>query len=327
MTTLTDRYVHATLRAVPESRRADIGAELRASIEDMIEARTCAGEPVAEAERAVLTELGEPDRLASEYAGRSLHLIGPRYFLVWKKLTITLLTYVPLIVTMVVAVVKVLDGSDLGDGIGAVISAAFTTTFQILFWTTLVFAIMDRVNIEDDGLEGWTVDKLPDVPGEGSASVGDAIASSAFIVLVIVAIVGQQFRSWVQGPGGDDVPVLDPSLWSGWLPFLLGALVLSLVAEAWKFRTGRWSWPIASLTIVASAAFALPVAWLADREELLSQEFRDAVDVGNMETFIAIGALAVMVWEICEAIYRTWQDRRTNLAETTTAFTTSERVR
>lgn len=318
-TTLTDRYVYATLRSVPESRRADIGPELRGSIADMIEARMADGESAGAAERAVLTELGEPDRLASEYAGTSLYLIGPKYFLIWKKLNISLLAWVPAIVGVVVAVIKTLDGSDLGDGIGAVISAVFTTAFQIIFWTTLTFAIMERVDVED-GLEGWTVNKLPEVPGRRSVSLGDAVGSSAFLILLLVALVGQNFRSWVPGSDGEDVPVLDPALWSGWLPFLLAALVLSLVAEAWKYRVGHWTWPIASLVIVASAAFALPVAWLADRGELLSPEFRAAVDVGNAETFIAIGALGILVWEIVEAVLMTWRGRSRVEPKPTTEF-------
>src|SRR3546814_3153315 len=65
---LTDRYVAAVLRALPEDKRADIEKELRTSIADAIDARTETGEPAAEAERAVLQELGDPARLA---AGRS----------------------------------------------------------------------------------------------------------------------------------------------------------------------------------------------------------------------------------------------------------------
>lgn len=319
MSTLTDRYVHATLRSVPESRRADLGAELRGSIEDMIEARTAAGESALDAERAVLTELGEPDRLASEYAGKGLYLIGPKYFLVWKKLNLNLLAWVPATVGVVIAVVKVLEKSDLGDGIGAVVSAVLTTAFQIVFWSTLVFAILERVDVED-GIQEWTIDKLPEVPGNRSVSLGDVVGSSAFIVLLMVALVGQHFRSWVSGPDGGDVPVLDPGLWSGWLPFLLAALALSLVAEAWKYRVGHWTWPIASLVIAASAAFALPVAWLADRGELLSPQFREAVDVSDFETVVAMGAIAILAWEIGEAVYMTWKGRGAPAGQSPTEF-------
>ena len=38
------------------------------------------------AERAVLTDLGDPDKLAAGYTDRPLHLIGPRYYLDWWRL-------------------------------------------------------------------------------------------------------------------------------------------------------------------------------------------------------------------------------------------------
>ncbi|MFC7484261.1 permease prefix domain 1-containing protein [Luedemannella flava] len=66
--TLTDRYVDATLRRLPERQRADIERELRASIEDAVEARVDGGEDPADAERAVLTGLGDPARLAAGYS-------------------------------------------------------------------------------------------------------------------------------------------------------------------------------------------------------------------------------------------------------------------
>ena len=78
--TLTDRYVDAAMRTVPEAQRADLAAELRASIDDQIEARIEQGEQQGDAERAVLIELGDPDRLAAQYTDRPLWLVGPRYF-------------------------------------------------------------------------------------------------------------------------------------------------------------------------------------------------------------------------------------------------------
>lgn len=324
MSTLTARYVHATLRAVPESRRDDIGAELRASINDMIDARVADGEPDEVAERAVLTELGEPGRLASAYTGSPLHLIGPRYFLVWKRLMLNLLAWVPAIVAVVVVVIKLLEEAETSDVIGAAISATFTTAIQIALWTTLVFAILERVDVED-GIQEWTVDNLAEVPGERAVSLGDAVGGAAFIVLMMVALVGQHFRSWIEGPDGEDVPILNPDLWSGWLPFLLGALVVSLLIELWKYRLGRWTWPIAWTTIAASSAFALPVAWLADRDELISPEVRDLIGVAP-NNVIVIGALLILAWEIGEAIYMTWRGRAA-AAEPTTEFMSAGSVR
>ena len=63
--TLTDRYVAATLRSIPVDKRDDIDRELRASITDAVDARVESGSDPAEAEERVLTELGDPARLAA----------------------------------------------------------------------------------------------------------------------------------------------------------------------------------------------------------------------------------------------------------------------
>jgi hypothetical protein len=103
---LTDRYVDATLRRLPSDKRPDIEKELRASIADAVDARVEAGTALAEAEVAVLTELGDPARLAAGYAERPLHLIGPELFLDYTRLLRTLLVTIVPIVAAVVGLVQ-----------------------------------------------------------------------------------------------------------------------------------------------------------------------------------------------------------------------------
>ena len=69
-TDLTDRYVWAVVRSLPEDQRDEVGRELRASIEDAIETRLEAGESAKDAEVNALQELGDPSRLAGQYADR-----------------------------------------------------------------------------------------------------------------------------------------------------------------------------------------------------------------------------------------------------------------
>lgn len=307
-TTLTDRYVHAVLRSVPEDRRDDIGRELRASIADMVEARTDAGEPEAGAERGVLTELGDPGLLAAQYADRPLHLIGPRYFLTYWRLLLRLLAWIPATVAVVVAAVSLITEPDAASAIGDGVAAGIQVALHVAFWTTLTFAILERVDI-DPGLPGWTVDSLPEAPQERDVSLVDTVASIVFIAFFIMVLIGQNFRSWVQGPDGDDVAVLDPDLWSGWLPFLIGVLVLNIALEVWRYRVGRWTWPLVGAMAVVSAAFALPIAWLAWDESLFNPAFVDAVGMSSqvleyVNLGIVVGALVTIVAEVGDAAWK-----------------------
>ena len=68
--TLTERYIGATIRSLRPDAQADVRAELEASIADAIDARVEQGEAPDDAERAVLTELGDHGILAAGYAER-----------------------------------------------------------------------------------------------------------------------------------------------------------------------------------------------------------------------------------------------------------------
>ena len=85
MTTLTDRYVWAVLRAVPSRQRDELEPEIRALVADAADAHADNAAPDA-AERAALVELGDPDALAARYTDATRFLIGPRLYPEWERL-------------------------------------------------------------------------------------------------------------------------------------------------------------------------------------------------------------------------------------------------
>jgi hypothetical protein len=98
MIALKERYLAAVLRMIPVDARADIEPELRSAIDDAIEEMTKDGATGADAERAVLTALGDPARLAADYSNRPLWLIGPAYYLAWLRMMGWLLRTLPALV-------------------------------------------------------------------------------------------------------------------------------------------------------------------------------------------------------------------------------------
>ncbi|MCW3843861.1 permease prefix domain 1-containing protein [Micromonospora yasonensis] len=268
MNSLTDRYVAATLRTVPAPRREEIGSELRASIADMIDGRTGVGQDADTAEREVLTELGNPDQLAARYADRRLQLIGPRYFLVWWRLLRLLLTFVPAVAGVVSGVVKATVDHDPGAAIGAGVAGALQAAVQTAFWITLVFAVAERT---DTKLPAWNVDQLPEAPRERQVTLVDSCASIVFLLLTIAFFPWQHFQPWVTGDGSR-LPMIDPALWSFWLPVLLAVLVADLGLEVAKYRSGRWTWPLVAVKAVLDLAFAVPVVWLLLTDRLLNPD-------------------------------------------------------
>jgi hypothetical protein len=305
MSSLTDRYLAATLRAVPQQRRAELADELRASIEDMIDDRTGGGQERDTAEREVLTELGNPEQLAARYTDRRLQLIGPRYYLVWWKVLRLLLTFIPAIVGVVTGVVKATVGGEPGTAIGAGIASALQTAVQIAFWVTLSFAVLERTDTSLN-LPEWTVDQLPEETRERQVTLVDTCASIVFLVLTIAYLPWQHFQPWLSGDGSR-LPMLDPVLWSFWLPALIVVLVASLGLEIAKYRAGRWTWPLVGVNAVLELAFAVPLIWLLLTDRLLNpaliERFAWLRDGGadDVTRIAAVVTVAVVVWAVVDS--------------------------
>jgi hypothetical protein len=311
--TLTDRYVAATVRSLPENQRADVERELRASIEDDIDARIEAGAPPEAVERDVLTELGDPGGLAARYADRPLYLIGPTNFLVYRRTLVLIVSIVVPIASIGSGAVRVLTGAAVGEIIASIVVTAFTSAIQIAFWITLVFAVLDWSGASRRGpLVPWTVESLPDVP-ERRAQLGDTIASLVFLGLAVAFVVYQQFLpvAWNR-EGAVEVPVLDPALWSSWIPVLLGLMVLEAVFTIVKHRAGGWTWPLAILNIVLAAAGGAIVAVLALSGSLYNPEFlaafpwgTDAGVTGIIAGGTAVLSIGIALWDAIDGVVRT----------------------
>ncbi|MEV1072977.1 permease prefix domain 1-containing protein [Micromonospora parva] len=310
MNTLTDRYLAATLRSVPAQRRDEIATELRASIEDMIEGRTDGGQDATTAEREVLTELGNPDVLAARYADRRLQLIGPTYYLVWLRLLKLLLSFIPALVGTIVAIVEAAEGKGFG-AIGPGLVVALQVAVQIAFWLTLTFAIIERSQTAVD-LPDWTVDQLPDAPVHRGIPLADTIASVVMLVATIAYLPIQHFQSWVRGTDGENIAILDPALWSFWLPALIVVLIASVIFEIVKYRIGRWTWRLFGTKVLLNLAFSVPLVWLALSDRLLNPALAERLswlaDADNRNVLgaaIAVGAAVVVVWDLIDTAIKT----------------------
>ena len=310
MTTLTDRYVWAAARSVPESQRAEFDRELRERIGDASDALVGAGSSPADAEISTLTELGDPAVLAARYVDRPLQLIGPRYFLTWWRLLKLLLAVVLPIATAAVLLAQLLSGDPVGQAIGESIATGISIAVHLGFWTTLVFAIIER-SPSTVKVETWTPEQLPQIPDAGrSHRLSDLIASAVFLVFFAGAIVWQQFFSVYADDAGQPIPLLDPELWSFWLPYFLALIVLELLFAVAVYAWG-WNWWLVGANVVLNLAFAVPALWLFLTGRLFNEDYLDAAGWpwaeagGIIATIIAVMFVVIPTWDVADGIIRT----------------------
>ena len=314
-TELTERYLRAAVAGLPTRTQEDVRAELTASIMDATEARIDQGEDPAEAERAVLVELGDPAILAAEYADRPLHLIGPRYFLVWRRLLRLLLWIVPAVATIGVALSQALVGAPLGTVIGESLGVGIGAIVHVAFWVTVVFVVLER-NGAETGVD-WDPDQLPELQSSGSGRA-DAIASLALTALFAAAVLWDQLRGVVR-IDGESLSVLNPGLWPGWILALLALLAAEVALGVTVLVRRRWTGTLATLNTALAVLFMSWTFTLVGRAELVNPEVVDLVLRGNgvdeatlriITVLFVVTVLGASLWDIIDGWLKTARDRR-----------------
>jgi hypothetical protein len=309
--TLTDRYIQAVIRTIPERQRGDVAAELRGSIADQLEARLAGGGTLDDAERDVLNELGDPDKLAAGYADRPLHLIGPRYYLEWWRLLKLLLAIVVPLAAFGIALGQTLAGTPIGGIIGSTIGGAITVAVHLAFWTALVFALVERSDEARTAIAPWTVDRLrAETPYTGARFV-DMIVSVVFLAIAAVALVWDQLVGAVY-LGGRWMSFLSPELWPWWAGALLVAIGIDAVLLIVVFLAGRWTYALAAVNAALNVVVAVPAIWLLSQDMLLNKAFwLEVIPNGDAEKVYAILSVltgfaiaGIAVWDTLDAFLK-----------------------
>lgn len=293
--TLTDRYVAATLRSLPQRQRADIDAELRALIADGIEDRLEAGATAEAAERDVLIGLGEPRRLAAGYADRSLALIGPGYYLDYVRILTVLVSTVSPVWFIVLGITTFAGGESALVSFGAAAWGAVEIAMTVAFVTTVVFAIVERTSSRRaESSAAWDPAALPDVPDRRRYLWG---LVAGVVMTVVVASAAVLFQTLATTDGH---PPLQPALWgSGVLYVALFFAIVYLAIDVVTYYVG-WSYSNAWTAVVLNLLFAVPAVWITASGRLLNPDYFAAIEwpegtqVVTIIVVVVIIALAVL---------------------------------
>ncbi len=317
---LSERYVHAVVRSLPERNRADVADELRGLLADEVDARIASGLTPEHAEREAVVALGDPARLAASYADRPLHLIGPRRFLQWSRLLRLLLVIVPTCAAGGIILAKLLEGAPVGEIALETFGVLFAVVVHLCFWVTLVFALLERYAPETELAEPWTPDELPVTQPDRTSLGWAAVSGAAWLAVVVTAVVLQQVLQPVVTADGGRAPVLDPALWSWWLPYFFIVWLAEVALAVVAYRRRQWGIGEAVVNIVLAAAFAIPFIVLVAREQLASTELitvlvdlTDASIPGILGSMLIVIAIIAALWDAVDGVVRAARSQRSRV--------------
>jgi len=196
MNPLIDRYVYDVTRRLPEGEREEVGKELKANICDML-----SESPDENEVKSVLYRLGAPAKLAEQYRQKPRYLISPAYYDEYVrvlKLVLPLVGVVVLAVGMIIGAVDAVKAETVGFldlTVGVLtkgISMGISGAFQALVWTTVGFAIAERVGTKEAGKKPeWSPDDLPQLPvNDGKYKIPLSDSITELVVTVVFSILG-----------------------------------------------------------------------------------------------------------------------------------------
>lgn len=307
MASLADRYIHAVTSQLPEESRAEVTRELRATIEDSIEAKGPAFSRAA-AEREALLELGAPTSLATGYRGRPLALIGPEVYPAWLRILKFLLLIIPPLAAASSLIIQLLADRSLNQAIGSMLSTALFAAIQVFFWVTLGFAIVERQGLPVPPFTAgrtWTPEQLPELEPATysvSESVGNLITNAVMATLLATAV------NPTLTAADESKTLLFTDGAMSWRWFLVAIAVLGILLEIGQLAWRPWVKQIALANLFLGCAFFAPILWLFEQRQLFTADASTIIDAGIRMQSVLLGViitaavvLGISLWSVVRA--------------------------
>ncbi|MUN64313.1 hypothetical protein GMA12_14395 [Kocuria sediminis] len=318
-TPATESYLHEVSRRLPPRAREDVARELRGTVADMVDDGVARGLAPEDAERRALEELGDPARLAEDYAPGPQHLIGPAHYQDFLQLLrilvpvlagvfggLTLLgrlfgeagredLVVYLVLSIAPALGAALQGALMGAGIAVVVYAVVERAERT-----------ERAGADDAGgpapvaepARRWTIERLPPPRPARDTTVGELVWSTVALGLAFAAPFLLSRPLLREGPLAGE-PLLDPAVWTPWVPLYLALVVLAWGWELLRFLRRRWSWPLFATNAVLDLAMAALLVTVLRTESVVNPVLRERGWVGDEFARIGVAVVVLItVWDL-----------------------------
>jgi len=313
---LIDRYVTEVGKHLPRKNRLDIEAELRSTLEDMLEDRSQqAGRPADEAlAEELLQEYGAPRKIAATYQTHP-YMIGPRMFHIYTFVLRIVLFAVTLglsIATIISLVNSNISTPEVLGSLGEFVASLVSALIAAFGNVTLVFAILERVMPDKvfEGEEKWTPTELTKEPDPDQVKTAERIASIVFTVAAlmifnfypqIVGVWNLESETWTKIAGLSEA-------FFRFLPWINLGGILTIALDIWLLRQGIWDtltrWLHIGLQIIG---IAIAIALLRGPSLLTFYPSTISAEVGNTLTkvfgaMVPVVLLIVVVVSISEIV-------------------------
>lgn len=278
---LIERYIYAVTKRMTRQQREDVSLELQGLIEDMLAERCGDGMPSEKDVRVVLTELGTPQELYSQYSDDADKcLIGQPYYSTYTFVMKIVLAAVAVGMTVSNLILHMLEPQSWIDFLTGWIGMVWNGLLSAFAIVTLLFAFFYHKGIQLT--EPFNFDDLPAVPKKSQEiSKWESIAGICFCAIFVVLFVFTPEVFCVIRDGKMvslfDIGVIRDT----W--FMVAAFAACGIArEAVQLMEGRYNRKVLVTSLVTDAISAVLAVWWLVGFDVLNPVF-----LANMETIFA----------------------------------------
>jgi hypothetical protein len=260
---LLDKYIHEVGKHLPRKNRADLEAEIRSILEDMLEDRSQqTGRPVDdELSAELLKEFGSPESVAASYHAPR-YLIGPRLyptFILVTKIVMAAVSGGLLLAFAIGGAFNELQGPGFLANLGEMAAKLLGAVISAFGNLVIVFAILERTiptfSLEEEN-KTWDPAELEKEPDPDRVGTGEQIFSILFTIggLVIFNLYPQVIAlSFSTQDGWVMIPMLSKAFFS-YLPWINLLLVLQICFSLYLLRQNTWNTPARIANILLDTA-------------------------------------------------------------------------
>lgn len=300
---LIDRYLQSVKSMLPKKEQDDVIRELSDEILSQVEEKEAAlGRPLKEDEQVgLLKQLGHPMMLASRYR-KQRYLIDPSIFAIY-WIVLRLVLIVTLLGMSIAAVAVAATGQGLGKAIGILVQYPFVA-LSVFAWVTLVFVILDIVQVKLNFFAKWDPRTLPKLTKkEPKHSMVESIAGLVFGAMFGVWwLVGLKHNFLIFGPGVAAVHF--GPVWQTLYPVFVVLIVTDLVRHAVAIVRPGWERGRAWFRLLFRGLNLLVLYFLINSADVLvASNANIQPQMGNVNRGLHIGLFITGVIVVAQTIW------------------------
>jgi len=261
---LIDKYIAEVGKHLPRRQRADIEAEIRSTLLDMLEERNQAGTSNEAQVIELLKEYGEPRKVAASYH-TTPYLIGPRLFPMFEMVVKIVLSVLLGVMVMTFGFTVIRSGMtqpEMVTALGKLFLEFMSGAVAAFGNIVLVFAIIERVSPAtkfDEEAEKWDPKELAKEPDPDMVKIGEEIFEILFSVAFLII-----FNAYPDKVGfiifSDEtwsfIPMLTDAFFR-YLPWLNLISALQIGFNIYLLREGVWQTSTRLVSLILKLGTAL----------------------------------------------------------------------